>query len=121
MLLYGPPGTGKSTIARTLAETLGWPLLTVTPSDFIASGGEAVEARAKAIFQVLDHQTELVVLFDEIDNLLLDRDSKLYREQAGFVQASHARYADKAEPAGRAAATRARDSDELLRAYRSSD
>jgi hypothetical protein len=82
MLLYGPPGTGKSTIAEKIAETLGFPLITITPSDFITGGGEAVEARAKAIFEMLGVQTELVVLFDEIDNLLLDRDSALYREQS---------------------------------------
>jgi len=86
MLLYGPPGTGKTTIARRLAEALGFPLVTVTPSDFITSGGEAVEARAKAIFEVLQEQTNLVVLFDEIDHLLLDRDSLLYREQGDIFK-----------------------------------
>lgn len=81
MLLYGPPGTGKSTIARKVAEALGFPLLTVTPSDFLTAGGEAVEARAKAIFDVLGEQRDMVVLFDEIDHLLLDRDSGFYRLQ----------------------------------------
>ncbi|HYT52567.1 MAG TPA: AAA family ATPase [Gaiellaceae bacterium] len=66
MLLYGPPGTGKSTIARKLARKLGFELITVTPSDFIATGGEAVEARANAIFRVLEEQRDAVVLFDEI-------------------------------------------------------
>lgn len=82
MLLYGPPGTGKSSIAEEVAKVLDFPMITVTPSDFITSGGEAVEARAKAIFEMLEEQTDLVVLFDEIDNLLLDRDSALYREQS---------------------------------------
>lgn len=81
MLLYGPPGTGKTTIARNLAKALGFPLLTVTPSDFLTSGGEAVEARAKAIFEVLGEQRNMVVLFDEIDHLLLDRDSTYYHGQ----------------------------------------
>lgn len=81
MLLYGPPGTGKSTIAESLRDALGYPMLTVTPSDFITSGSEGVEARAKAIFQVLEEQSDLIVLFDEIDQLLLDRDSKLYAAQ----------------------------------------
>jgi len=81
MILYGPPGTGKSTIAEKLARRLKFRFLTITPSDFVASGGEEVEARAKAIFAALQEQTELVVLFDEIDSLLLDRNSKLYREQ----------------------------------------
>ena len=81
MILYGPPGTGKSTIAEKLSYRLGYRFVTVTPSDFITSGGEAVEARTKAIFTVLGEQSDLVVLFDEIDHLLLDRNSELYREQ----------------------------------------
>jgi len=81
MLLYGPPGTGKSRIAETLAITLGFPLLTVTPSDFLTAGAERMEARTKAVFRVLEQQTDVVVLFDEFDQLLLDRDTKLYREQ----------------------------------------
>ncbi len=85
MLLYGPPGTGKSTIAELLAKAIGFPLLTITPSDFITAG-ELVEARAKAIFDVLGEQTDLVVLFDEIDHLLLDRDSKFYHQQGDFFK-----------------------------------
>jgi SpoVK/Ycf46/Vps4 family AAA+-type ATPase len=81
ILLYGPPGTGKSTIAEELARALQFPLITVTPSDFISSGGEAVEARAKAIFDALLQQNDLIVLFDEIDQLLLDRDSSFYQSQ----------------------------------------
>lgn len=86
MVLYGPPGTGKSTIARKLAESLGFGMLRITPSDFIAFGGEAVEARAKAIFQMLDEQSDLVVLFDEIDQLLLDRDSGFYAKQSDLFK-----------------------------------
>jgi SpoVK/Ycf46/Vps4 family AAA+-type ATPase len=42
--------------------------------------------RAKAIFYVLKEQSQAVVLFDEIDRLILDRDSKLYREQGDMFQ-----------------------------------
>jgi ATPase family associated with various cellular activities (AAA) len=86
MLLYGPPGTGKSKLAEKLSEALGYSLLTLTPSDFITSGAEGVEARAKAIFTVLNEQTDLVVLFDEIDQLLLDRESGLYRDQSDIFK-----------------------------------
>jgi hypothetical protein len=81
MLLYGPPGTGKTFIAKAIASALDLSLLTVTPSDFLASGGELIEARAKAIFQVIEQQRNSLVLFDEIDQLLLDRDSELYGAQ----------------------------------------
>lgn len=81
VLLYGPPGTGKSTVAREIAETLGNTFITITPSDFIAAGQEAVEARAKNIFATLREQSNIVVLFDEVDQLLLDRKSQLYMDQ----------------------------------------
>ena len=84
-LLFGPPGTGKTTVAENVAETLRLPLITVTVSDFLADGAQ-VEARAKAIFEVLNRQTGAVVLFDEIDQLLLDRESELYREQESSFQ-----------------------------------
>lgn len=86
MLLYGPPGTGKTSIAEKIAETKGWPLVTITPSDFIANGADQVEAKAKNIFTVLEEQRKLVVLFDEIDRLILDRDSGYYFEQSDMFQ-----------------------------------
>ena len=81
MLLYGPPGTGKTSVAENLADALGFRLITITVSDFLAGGGGEVEARAKMIFEVLEEQANVVILFDEIDELVLDRSSKRHREQ----------------------------------------
>ena len=53
MILYGPPGTAKSSMAREVANALGWPMISITPSEFVAEGPGAVEARAKAIFDAL--------------------------------------------------------------------
>jgi hypothetical protein len=86
MLLYGPPGTGKTTIAENLADALGFALITITVSDFLADGGGLVEARAKAIFDVLEAQSDCVVLFDEIDAFLLDRDTARYAKQDTVFQ-----------------------------------
>lgn len=86
MLLYGPPGTGKTSVAKELARVLEMPLITVTVSDFLGSGGANVEARAKAIFETLSHQRNVVILFDEIDSFLLDRDSPFYRDQDSVFQ-----------------------------------
>lgn len=85
-LLYGPPGTGKTTLARQTAHQLGWPLLTITTSDFIVDGEARVEARSKDIFEALNAQRDLVVFFDEIDRLVLDRDSTDYRDQGDMLQ-----------------------------------
>ncbi len=86
MLLYGPPGTGKSTIAEKIAHTLGWEMITITPSDFIGGGEADVESRAKSIFKTLEEQRNKVILFDEIDRLVLDRDSSSYAQQGDIFQ-----------------------------------
>jgi hypothetical protein len=86
LLLYGPPGTGKSSLAENIARVLGLRMITVTVSDFLGSGGANVEARAKAVFQTLEAQSDTVILFDEIDSFLLDRDSELYRKQDTLFQ-----------------------------------
>ncbi len=86
MLLYGPPGTGKTTLAEDIAAALGQVLITITPSDFTVTGEAGVESRAKDIFDVLLAQSNVVVLFDEIDRLILDRDSQLYLRQGDLFQ-----------------------------------
>jgi adenylate kinase family enzyme len=85
-LLYGPPGTGKTTLARRLASRLSWPFLTITTSDFIVDGEAQVEARAKKIFEALGTQRKMVIFFDEIDRLVLDRDTRAYERQADMLQ-----------------------------------
>jgi hypothetical protein len=85
-VLYGPPGTGKTTLAEWLAAELGWSLISVTPSDFMAQGTAAVEARAQAVFTALLQQRDAVVIFDEIDRLILDRDRRDYLTSEGAFQ-----------------------------------
>jgi hypothetical protein len=65
---------------------LGWELVILSPSDFIERGDQGVEARAKVIFNSLQEISEKVVLFDEIDRLLLDRDSPEYARQDDIFQ-----------------------------------
>lgn len=85
MLLYGPPGTGKTTVAGKLAAALGRRLITITVSDFLSGGEAELEARTKRIFDVLVSQPECVILFDEIDNFLLDRDSERYSKDTATL------------------------------------
>lgn len=86
LLLYGPAGTGKTTVAEQMAVQLKQPLVTITVSDFLAQAADEVEARAKGIFQVLEEQTDVIILFDEIDQFLLDRNSDRYADQTGIFQ-----------------------------------
>jgi SpoVK/Ycf46/Vps4 family AAA+-type ATPase len=86
MFLYGPPGTSKTSVAEGLAGRLDLKLVTINVSDFIMLGVEAVEQRAKIIFDVLGELKNIVVLFDEIDRLITDRDSDRYLEQGDILQ-----------------------------------
>jgi SpoVK/Ycf46/Vps4 family AAA+-type ATPase len=86
MLLYGPPGTGKTTIAENLAIELGFPIINISVSDFIVGGAAEIEARAKELFDVIAAQRGSVIFFDEIDQLLLDRDSARYSKQQDVFQ-----------------------------------
>jgi len=86
MLLYGPPGTGKSDLADNIAGFLGLPLIKVSVGDFIGEGQARMENRAKHLFEVLKRQTTAVVLFDEVDQFFLDRDSDRFREQETVFQ-----------------------------------
>lgn len=86
ILLYGPPGVSKTTIAKAIAKQKKWHFIYITPSDFISGGESAIEHRAKLIFDGLMKVSRAVVFFDEIDRLLLDRDSKGYGEQGDIFQ-----------------------------------
>ncbi len=86
MLLYGPPGTGKTAIAEEIAKSLQWNFINITPSNFIKKGESEVENRANNIFTALLEQNNCVILFDEIDRLILDRDSGDYHKQSDIFQ-----------------------------------
>jgi len=87
VLLYGPPGTSKTTIVKAVANAKEkWDMVYLTPSDFISGGESAIEQKAKIIFETLTKMSETVVFFDEIDRLLLDRDSKQYGKQGDIFQ-----------------------------------
>ncbi|HAS10577.1 MAG TPA: hypothetical protein DCS55_08700 [Acidimicrobiaceae bacterium] len=86
ILLYGPPGTGKTSFAESLAAVLGFDLISITPSDFLGGGESGVEVRASRVFDTLMQQSSCVVLFDEIDRLLLSRDDPRYGEQSDMFQ-----------------------------------
>jgi hypothetical protein len=72
-ILYGPPGTSKSFLAKAIAGELKWPLISLSPADFLTGGESHVEARAKEIFSALSSGSKLVYFFDEVDELIRER------------------------------------------------
>jgi len=74
-IFYGPPGTSKTELAKLVARALGWPLLAIDPSHLTRRGLEQVHAEANTIFRMLEHCERIVVLLDEFDELMRDRDA----------------------------------------------
>jgi SpoVK/Ycf46/Vps4 family AAA+-type ATPase len=72
LLLTGPPGTGKTALAAHLAERLDRPLAVKRASDLISKWLGGTEANIAAAFAEAREQGS-VLLFDEADSLLLDR------------------------------------------------
>jgi hypothetical protein len=73
-ILFGPPGTGKTTIVRAIAASIGWNYVELRPNHFVADGLPSVQRTADIIFRKLMELDHTVVLFDEVDELVRERD-----------------------------------------------
>jgi len=74
-IFFGPPGTSKTELSQRIADFLGWPLLAIDPSHLLRNGMDAIQAEAYNIFRMLEQAEGVVVLFDEFDELVLERGS----------------------------------------------
>jgi len=75
IILFGPPGTSKTTISKKIAQDLKWPLLIINTNSFLKSGIEKIDSEAERIFDLVSHLRNVVVLFDEVEELVLNRDN----------------------------------------------
>jgi hypothetical protein len=74
IILFGPPGTSKTTISKKIAQDLEWPLLVINASIFLKSGLEKIDAEAERVFRLASYLKKVVVLFDEVEELVLRRE-----------------------------------------------
>src|ERR1035437_2862572 len=81
-LLFGPPGTSKTEVTRAVADDLGWPLVEITPSEFVKGTLANVYLQADEIFKDLMDLSGVVVVFDEMDALVQSRDADVHLDIA---------------------------------------
>ena len=72
-ILFGPPGTSKTEIVDQISDYIGWPAFSVDPSYFVQGGLDAIQAQANKIFRMLASAEEIIVLFDEFDEMVRNR------------------------------------------------
>ena len=72
-LFPGPPGTRKTTLVKTLANLLDWPLVMVPASVIFDKGFDMMETRATEVFRCLNYLTNCVIFFDEFEEFFRDR------------------------------------------------
>jgi SpoVK/Ycf46/Vps4 family AAA+-type ATPase len=72
-ILFGPPGASKTTLVRALADFIEWDYVEIHASHFVAEGLPEVQKTADKIFRQLSELDHAVVLFDEIDELVRER------------------------------------------------
>jgi len=94
VVLHGPPGSSKTALTNALAADM-WhlsisspmresKLVRITPADFTRMGEDRIDAEARLIFQLLSNIRGVTILFDEIDDLLLQR-SRQPNERPRFL------------------------------------
>jgi hypothetical protein len=74
-ILFGPPGTAKTTICESLAQRMGWDFVVIDTAAFLADGLTNVASRIRYVFERLQRLNECVILFDEIEEFCLDRET----------------------------------------------
>jgi hypothetical protein len=93
VVLHGPPGSSKTVIAQAVSKEMwrgpqrlagGEPrLVRITPADFTRGGEDRLDSEARVIFDLLSHVRNVTILFDEIDDLLRERNP---REPPSFLK-----------------------------------
>jgi hypothetical protein len=74
-ILFGSPGTAKTTITEAVAEKMGWDFVVIDTAAFLEDGLTNVASRIRYVFTRLQALRNCVILFDEIEEFCLDRET----------------------------------------------
>lgn len=100
-LFYGEPGTGKTEAAKQLARMLRIPLYMVSFPALIDCKLGQTQKNLLALFQALNKvaaQQEVLVLFDEIDALVMDRINEHDLREMGRVTSTFLKCMESLSP-----------------------
>jgi hypothetical protein len=75
VILFGSPGTAKTTICESVAQKMGWDFVVIDTAAFLADGLTNVASRIRYVFTRLQALRSCVILFDEIEEFCLDRET----------------------------------------------
>lgn len=76
-ILHGETGTRKTTFVIKMAKGLRWPLIILSPPNFLSNSGlEGLEVSANDIFNDLLGLRRVVILFDECEEFFKKRSTK---------------------------------------------
>lgn len=73
LLFWGIPGTGKTLMAQAIADNFQFTLKIYGPAEIQSSEPGGAERAMQAIFKDAKQKKNMVLLFDECDSLLMDR------------------------------------------------
>lgn len=79
LLLYGPPGTGKTLMAQAIADKYSKKLITISTAEIQTPEPGGAE---RALAKYFDEHPHDVLLFDECDSLIADR------QRVGMIMAA---------------------------------
>jgi transitional endoplasmic reticulum ATPase len=75
LILYGPPGTGKTLIVRVLASEVGAKIYTINGPEIVSKWYGDSEEKLRNIFQQARESAPSVILVDELDALVPNRNN----------------------------------------------
>jgi ATP-dependent 26S proteasome regulatory subunit len=75
IILYGPPGTGKTYAVEKLTNYLGWPMFAVDATSIGSSYIHETSKKIAEIFKKAIENSPSILVIDEMDAFLSDRES----------------------------------------------
>jgi len=75
IILYGPPGTGKTYAVEKLTDYLGWPMFAVDATSIGSSYIHETSKKIAEIFKKAIENSPSILVIDEMDAFLSDRES----------------------------------------------